>query len=89
MPYLLGWLLGVPVIVLVILYLIFHWVTDTERGVSGNHHLCPGHTTHLLGETIFTVVRVLNPLSQAQANIRRWKAIANFFAPPVLVTMLS
>jgi hypothetical protein len=24
MPYLLGWLLGVPVIVLVILYLIFH-----------------------------------------------------------------
>jgi hypothetical protein len=24
MPYLLGWLLGVPVIVLVILYLVFH-----------------------------------------------------------------
>ncbi|CAB3732995.1 hypothetical protein [Paraburkholderia rhynchosiae] len=24
MPYLLGWLLGVPVIVLIILYLIFH-----------------------------------------------------------------
>ncbi|MDR5878597.1 hypothetical protein [Caballeronia sp. LZ032] len=24
MPYLLGWLLGVPVVVLVILYLIFH-----------------------------------------------------------------
>ncbi len=24
MPYLLGWLLGVPLIVLVILYLIFH-----------------------------------------------------------------
>ena len=24
MPYILGWLLGVPVIVLVILYLIFH-----------------------------------------------------------------
>lgn len=24
MPYILGWLLGVPVVVLVILYLIFH-----------------------------------------------------------------
>jgi len=27
MPYILGWFLGVPLIVLVLLYLLFHWCT--------------------------------------------------------------
>jgi len=31
MPYLIGWMLGVPVIVLVILYLIFHWSAQYSR----------------------------------------------------------
>jgi hypothetical protein len=34
MPYLLGWLLGVPVIVLVILYLIFHRLRGETRVIA-------------------------------------------------------